>query len=412
MIRPDEMLDALERQLASRLQPARLPAADEAWEGVQWRLLRRRGARQRRRTLAVRVALAAAALLVVSTSLALAASPELRDYAADVLSGRATLTGGKVTSSGLESLYPAPRFAILQPSVLPDGWGFVGYGYRPAPVDVGPLNLARPDGVGVFSRIAGRDIPRDVVDEAGTRARRLLADSPGPMLVLLYAQEAGQLAQLVERPAADRPLAAGQATSVHGLPAAFTRQEDREVLAWVEQGTRLEISATTGRAELLRMAEAVRATPLIPFQQTAAGQAVVNPPTPPTTVPLSRRVGEREAPRASRQAIVQQCGWDPDLAAKPPDVARDQVLCAARLASGMPNEQGSWGFDVSAWHRAAERLGLDPAAGPAGDPPVYLVQIFDTGEREGRAVVLDAATGEPYLVVQLKPLQDGERGTA
>jgi hypothetical protein len=402
MIRPDEMLDALERQLATRLQPPRLPPVDEAWAGVQSRLLSR-GARRRPRRLVVWVALAAAALLVLTTGLALAASPELRDYAADVLSGRATLVGGKITSSGLESLYPAPRFAVLQPSGLPAGWGFVGYGYRPGPVDVGPLNLARPDGVNVFSRIAGRDIPREVVDEAGNRARRLLAGSPGPLLVLLYDQDAGQLVELGERPATDGPLAAGQATSVHGLPAVFTRRQDREVLAWVEQGTRLELSATTGRAEMLRLAEAVRATPLIPFEQTAAGRALANPPTPPTTVPLSRRVGEREAPRASRQAIVQQCGWHPDLAARPPEVARDQVLCAARLASGVPQDHGSWGFDVSAWHRAAERLGLDAAAGPAGDPPVYLVQIFDTGEGEGRAVVLDAATGEPYLVVQLKP---------
>ena len=403
MIRPDEMLDALERQLATRLQPPQLPPVDEAWDGVQSRLLRR-SARGRPRTLVVQVALAAIALLVVTTGLALAASPELRDYAADVLSGRATLVGGKVTNSGLESLYPAPRFAVLQPSALPNGWGFVGYGYRPGLVDVGPLNLARPDGVSVFSRIAGRDIPRDVVDKAGNRARRLLADSPGPLLVLLYAQDAGQLAELVEHPAEGQRVPTGEEASVRGLPAMFTQQGNREVLTWVERGTRLEISGTTGRAEMLRIADTVRATPLIPFEQTAAGQAMTNPPTPLTSVPLSQRVGQRETRRASRQAIEQQCGWNSNVGAEPPEVARDQVLCAARLASGVPNDHGSWGFDVSTWHRAAERLGLDPVAGPAGDPPVYLVQIFDAGERAGRAVVLDAATGEPYLVVQLKPV--------
>src|SRR5438067_74149 len=49
MIRPDEMLEVLERQLASRLQPARLPPVDETWGGVQWRLCARGPRRTTRR---------------------------------------------------------------------------------------------------------------------------------------------------------------------------------------------------------------------------------------------------------------------------------------------------------------------------------------------------------------------------
>jgi hypothetical protein len=78
-----------------------------------------------------------------------------------------------------------------------------------------------------------------------------------------------------------------------------------------------------------------------------------------------------------------------------------QVHCAARLAAGISQDQGGWGYDLSSWAAAAARLGLDPARGPAGDPQVYLVQL-DVSEHGGWVVVLDAATAEPYLVAPLR----------
>jgi hypothetical protein len=402
-------IDDLEHQLRATLQPPELPPVAETWRRLQPRLGRQRVERRRLGT-PLRVALAVVVLLVLSSSLALASSSDLRDYLSDVASGRASMVGGQVTDSGIRSLYPAPRYTILQPSTLPDGWGFVGYGYHPAPVEVGPVNVPRPDGVIIFSRIAGRDVPGDVVSKANARTRQLLSQTPGQVLALLYAREQQQLAEVVERPvSSDLPV--GEPTTVHGLAAVRVSDGGREMVAWVEQGTLLEVSTTTGRAETARLADAVQVTLLVPFQKTEAGRQLLSAsPTPPASpdVPLSHRVGPLAIPLGTREEIVRQCGWAPPVDNQPPSQAGDQVRCAALLAAGLTNPQEGWGFDFSPWTRAAERLGIDPSAGPAGDPLVYLVHIEVTNYA-GSVVVLDAASGEPYLLVRLLPVPFGPR---
>src|SRR3712207_8346139 len=44
------------------------------------------------------------------------------------------------------------------------------------------------------------------------------------------------------------------------------------------------------------------------------------------------------------------------------------------------------------WQQAAERLGLDPAGGPAGNPTVWMATL-DVSDNGGSVVVLDVETG-------------------
>jgi hypothetical protein len=104
MIRPDEMLEVLERQLASRLQPARLPPVDETWDGVQWRLFAR-GPRRTTRRLVLCAGLAMLVLLLLTAGLVLA-SPDLRAWLG-------VAVGMRWTQARLDSVSPAPPFTVL-----------------------------------------------------------------------------------------------------------------------------------------------------------------------------------------------------------------------------------------------------------------------------------------------------------
>ena len=128
MIRPDEKLEALERQLASRLQPARLPSVDETWHGVQRRLFAR-GPRRTTRSLVLRVGLAVLVLLVLTAGFVLA-SPDLRAWLG-------VAVGMRWTQARLDSLSPAPPFTVFQPASLLPGTQLVASGYNPGPSESG-----------------------------------------------------------------------------------------------------------------------------------------------------------------------------------------------------------------------------------------------------------------------------------
>jgi len=141
----------------------------------------------------------------------------------------------------------------------------------------------------------------------------------GQLCAVLEAEDVSGLVFIVEQPAASRPLPVGDATTVHGLPAVFAERGDGEMLAWVEHGTLVEVSANNSRAAASRIAERAQATPLVPFEQTQAGSQLLNPrqPSPPawTDIPLSARLGTPVAARATANEIQKQCRWQPSASA-------------------------------------------------------------------------------------------------
>ena len=141
---------------------------------------------------------------------------------------------------------------------------------------------------------------------------------------------------------------------------------------------------------------------LAPFETTEAGQHLPHPQFTPTGITLAQRVDTVEAPKASREVIRDRCGvWDGD----PGSLAEisEQARCVARVAMGVDEIKGSSGTSRRNWREEAERLGLDPALGPSGNPMIWSVQ-FEFSEGRSLVVVLDAATGEPYLIVRLRPV--------
>jgi hypothetical protein len=256
--------------------------------------------------------------------------------------------------------------------------------------------------VTVARRVGGQDLAPTTSERAQARAQELLGGGDEAMLVLVYQDPTGHLVEVRERVAMGQALPNGQPVTVHGQAGVLAQQGDREVLAFVLEGTLVEVSGSADRAGWVALANALQPTTLAPFETTAAGQAMAAA-TPPawTRLPLSARLGPAVPAKATRAEIAQQCAWNASAASMPPGQAMLQVHCAARLAAGITDEQGGWGYDLSPWHEAATRLGVDPVRGPGGDPQVYLVQL-DVSEHGGMVVVLDAATAEPYLVAPLR----------
>jgi hypothetical protein len=53
-------------------------------------------------------------------------------------------------------------------------------------------------------------------------------------------------------------------------------------------------------------------------------------------VPLGRALGPSEPSHATRDDLVQRCGWRPEMATQTPGFFPPQTRCAARLVSGVP----------------------------------------------------------------------------
>lgn len=427
-------LDDLERRLARRLQPDRAPGADETWRRIAPRL-ETRADRGRLRLLPGWAAwTAGAVVLVVALFAALALRPppggnpaagtfptpmgaptstvphtnaNVRTTPTIVVgilppTSTTRAAGGGIAWNGnlITELQPWPPFTVFQPSTLPAGMQLVANAYNPG-ADEGGHPRGAPSVSGASSRGGGRDADPGVIQAARQRAGQLLGDERKATLVLIYAAGPHAFVELVQRSARGASLPTGEAITVRALPAVSTQRDGRDGLTWIEGDTLLSLYTTLGQSEALRVAAGLRPTIVLGLTTPTGART----PTPPAWVgaPLAQRRGAVTVPQVDRQAVARQCGeWHPNLYAQAPQPVYQQLICMARFIAGA-DERGNAGVSRYTWHEAAERLGLDLAAGPAGDPGVWLVSV-DVSERGGQVVVLDADTGEPYLLVELLPL--------
>src|SRR5260370_12025841 len=160
--------DPIENLLRQHLQPVDLPPASFIWSAVRPRL----GSTKRGAPI-TQVALGLALLIALSASLALA-SPDVRTWLGNVgvsMSG----SGGRV-----DSLYPAPPFAVLQPTAVPQGWTLLANGYYPGPTPNGTPSWSTSGGA-VARRSGGQELTRQLSEQAQARAQDLLAGGEAPV---------------------------------------------------------------------------------------------------------------------------------------------------------------------------------------------------------------------------------------
>ncbi len=255
--------EALARRLGAALREIPPVPASGTWDAIAPAL-----SHPTRRPRRSRLALLAAAALVILGMVAMAASDaDLRVYAADLASGRGPQVGGRIASGRLASLYPLPPFRVFQPDIPAARLRLVAFAYNPGPLEVGPIALPRPDGVFAYSRIDGQEVPEEWVRSAASRARARLRQRGDPPLVLVYVEADGSLVELVQRGAPREALPAGDATLVQGGPAVFIAGESGEsTLATQLGGTSVEITVQGGRAQASAVAARLRAWPLAPFE--------------------------------------------------------------------------------------------------------------------------------------------------
>jgi hypothetical protein len=385
----------VEDRLPALLRPTAVPPADRTRRRVRAAVTAQRR-RHRRRVGALRVVLAVLGLVALSTTIVVAGSADAREALRGQLGQLGSLVGiGGRLGRRITSLQPAPGFTVLQPTDLPDGMLRLGAGYNPGPQPDGPEGrpVARPSGIGVARRIAGVDVDPVLAETASRRGAQLMGDAREPTLVLVYGAPPDRFVELVERPAAGKRPPAGEAVTVRGVAGTLRREGDRDVYAWVEGDAFVELHTTLDRTGARRVIEGLEPTALTTFVPR-----VVPPVVLPTEVPLAQRRRAVEAPRADWRTAVQPCGaWDPDLARRAPSEAYGHVLCIARAIIGA-DPAGGYGLSRYRWREAAERLGVDAAAGPAPDAEVWFAQFPEA------VVVLDAETAAPYVVVRLAPV--------
>ena len=388
--------EELEQRLEQRLRPVRVPAAEATWRTVQGRVRgdRERGTGHPAPGLMIRVGLALVIALMITTTAVLAGSPAAREQVRAI----AGIVGMGGTGNRVTTLQPPPPFAVLQPSYLPPGMQLVAQSYNPGPAADGRPSVSA---TGAMSRGGGTAIDPAIVTAAAQRAQELVGDGREAIVVLIYAAGPEQFVEVVERPASGRSLPAGDPVRLRDAQGALTRRDGRDVLSWIEGDVFVEVCTTMGRAEALRVATGLQQTTLAAVEPSHDEPT----PIPPAwvTYPLARRQGPVVAPQAGREAIVRVCGsWDPSLYATAPSKSYQQALCAARLLAGV-GEGSNAGLSRHDWQQAAERLGLDPAGGPAANPTVWLATL-DVSDSGGSVVVLDVETGEPYVVMRLQPI--------
>lgn len=371
------MTERFDERLAAALTPPGLPDGDDAWPGIRTAL-----AARARRLRAVRAALVAVALLVLTGTAVVAGSPDVRARLADAVS-----IGGGPT--GLRSLSPAPGFTVLQPGYLPDGMRLLGNAYR-APgsglTAIGGAAYRKDDPAG-----------QALVEEAAVRLRRLQGEQPGPALVLLYGGPADRWVELVQRSAAGAALPAGEPTRVRGAPAVRVRRDGRELAAWVEGDTYLEFHSTLGDDELGRVLDGLRPQPLEIATPVPRPLVVTMVPPP---LPRARTV---ERPAVDRAALEGRCGvWNGDAPHGKPGAASEQALCRGLAVLGLLRPSGAYGLDRRTWRETAGQHGLEATPGPDPSADVWVLQTSDQ-DGTGALVVLDAANGDPRVLVRLRP---------
>jgi len=390
----------LELRVRTCLRPTNVPSVNETWRRFERGLDRHEPPRLGS---GLRIGLAFAFLLL-SAGLAAGATAEGRQILVSVAS--------KIVSAGyVRSLEPAPNFVVLQPRVIPQGMLLISETYRPNSASnkradgASTEDAAAPVPITTARRIRGEVISPELGNAAESRARELLVQVQRPVLVLIYGDTDNHLLELVEQPALDSRLPDGESGTIRDDRAVFEHRGDHDILTWIEQGTLVQIGTTAGRAEMVEFAQQLLATPLEDYVNghpavDSTPRAVLTPPAQASSS-VSMQLGIRENPHATREEIVQQCGWNEKLATEPEGLFPPQTRCAAGLVSGRGKEVANWSFDRVLWSQAAARLGVGVSTGPAADRLVYLIEVEVT-VTGGTVIVIDASTGEPYLLGELQ----------
>lgn len=311
--------DDLDRLLTGRLQPARVPGADETWRRIAPYLT----PRQEPRKLFARwlIAVAAAAAVVALSPLlrpmrggqpaigggatptlsALAGDPPY-SYWATGTPGAATRTpagsrGVRIVGANVVSVEPALPFTLWQPGYRSPDEYLTAYAYRA----VGQTATAS---AAVNTRGDGRDLDPATAATATDRALALLEATPGATLVLVYVTDPSRvgvgnqppaaalprLSALVQRPVTDSALPPGEAAWFSGTPATFVRQDDGVVLSWLAGDTSFALYTNQSPEGAVVFAQSLKPTALV------TPETFVPAPTPTLTLPT---IGPARTPRAT-----------------------------------------------------------------------------------------------------------------
>ncbi len=377
----------LDKHLRALMRTRYVPPFEPIWHQAQPVMVATPQSPQRF-THHVRVALALVILLVLTTNVVLASSSEIRQR----LLATVRIGGG---GSSITVLQPPPMFAIFQPSYLPAGIRLVASAYNPGSTDNG--SVARVV-TGSILLDANSNIPESAIAMATQRGEALVQGGT-PTVVFIYTDDKMHIVEIVQEPGSINTLPQGDSVTLHGTPGVITNQSGPTTVTWIEQGTRIQVKALLGRDELIHIANGLQRSTLATMQPDRSTSSV----TAGEGFSLAERVViARYAPPVEHQAIVQECGmWDSNLYKTTPTASFSQAVCVARVVAGEGKLKSS-GVDRYRWQYAAARLGLDSTRGPSDNPEVYLVQVSGTDYGDN-VVVVNAMTGEPFLIVHLKP---------
>ena len=299
--------DDLERQLTSRLQPARVPGADETWRRIAPQLTPRREP-QKLFARWLLAAVAVAALVVVSLllrptrggppAIGGGATPTMSTLAGDppytywltstpqvTVSTPAGGRGVRVVGAGIVSVEPALPFTLWQPRYRLSEY-LIAYAYRAA----GQNGMRSAT---VNTRGDGRDLDPASKELATNRALALIDATPGAAMVLVYVADPSQvgvgnqppaaapprLFAVVQRPVTDQTLPPGEAAWFSGVPATFVRQADGVVLSWIAGDTAFVLYSNQSPEQAVFFAGSLTPTALV------APGTFVPAPTPTLTMP-------------------------------------------------------------------------------------------------------------------------------
>lgn len=230
----------LERRLAARLQPARVPGAEQAWAQVAPRL-GRPGSRPAWGTLAA----TANALFFPNGIGGLYGSAP----------GAAPTTGHVATPQsatqpvGAITIAPAPSFAVYQLGKPPTGMTMIAQSFRSEAQPGNPQPPTTAQGQSVSAQAGamagGQPVDSATVQAANDWLTKLLNDGPETTLAIVYAASLDDLIGLVQRAAVNKILPAGEPVTVRGLPGIRTQQDGRTTITWIENGTYIELSVSS-----------------------------------------------------------------------------------------------------------------------------------------------------------------------
>jgi hypothetical protein len=138
----------------------------------------------------------------------------------------------------------------------------------------------------------------------------------------------------------------------------------------------------------------------------AVSATVVSGPATPNWAPVQVKPapgGQRIIPLSlDAEQSEQRCGvWDKEAQRRLPSW-QEQAICVAMLAAGVDGPVGgSLAVTRSRWGEAADALSVPRIPGPSPEQWVVVVRI---GRADGEvfAVILDDATGAPYMLIRLE----------